>query len=186
MNDEKIINLITNFKEYIDSGGDWEYIQGVNPDMSLSRGTTKVSSFNLYKYIKDNFGLDLNAITVESYMANAVNKTVDQEEEPTGFLSLGLQYSLLCLEDGTSIVFEEEGKSLGRSSKKCDVIISGNGVSRVHCLIKLENGVPSIRDNGSTNGTFINHKRLNDRVYHELQEGDHVMIADKEYEVRGI
>jgi two-component system cell cycle response regulator len=62
---------------------------------------------------------------------------------------------------------------IGRSPD-CQVQIEDDGVSRRHAKVVLEGLVYVLMDNGSTNGTFANSKRV-DR--HDLQNGDKIQIG---------
>jgi diguanylate cyclase (GGDEF)-like protein len=65
--------------------------------------------------------------------------------------------------------------TLGRSST-ADITLEGDGMSRVHCsLTMLPDGTVILRDNGSTNGTFVNGDRVSE---HRLQDGDKIQIAE--------
>ena len=51
--------------------------------------------------------------------------------------------------------------SIGRSATKADYTVTDNSdVSRIHCIIERKNGVSYIRDNASTNGTFVNGQNI--------------------------
>ena len=59
-------------------------------------------------------------------------------------------------------VFEiAEGRTLvvGRSPR-ADIVLHDEGVSRQHCRVRLENGVPYLADLNSKNGTSLNGQRL--------------------------
>lgn len=73
--------------------------------------------------------------------------------------------------------------SIGRS-KQCDFTINDTNVSRTHALLCLENDSWKIKDNGSTNGTFVNEVKVSESV---LQHNDLIRIGTteltyKEYE----
>jgi pSer/pThr/pTyr-binding forkhead associated (FHA) protein len=53
------------------------------------------------------------------------------------------------------------------------------GVSRYHCWILVREGVASVEDLASANGTFVNGKRL--KVRHALQPGDRLRIGSTEF-----
>lgn len=50
-------------------------------------------------------------------------------------------------------------------------------VSRQHAVLWIEDGDLFVRDLGSTNGTFVNDRRLTDDDRRRLQEGDEVRFA---------
>ncbi|MBK8029516.1 MAG: FHA domain-containing protein [Chloroflexi bacterium] len=51
------------------------------------------------------------------------------------------------------------------------------GVSRIHATLQLQNNRVTICDNGSTNGTYLNGKRLKSSASYVLNEGDYVALG---------
>src|ERR1700686_2944196 len=67
--------------------------------------------------------------------------------------------------------------SLGRSPKN-SIVLDSQKVSRRHALINVQNvGEFWLIDLGSSNGTFLNHRRLNQPV--RLNDQDQVVIGDR-------
>ncbi|MFH1130131.1 MAG: FHA domain-containing protein, partial [Pseudomonadota bacterium] len=75
---------------------------------------------------------------------------------------LGKKYNL----GSPSIIF-------GRSSK-CDIQIDQESVSRSHCKVMNTGNSLIIRDLGSTNGTYVNDKSIDEHV---LRDGDLIKIG---------
>lgn len=72
---------------------------------------------------------------------------------------------------------------LGRDSSKCNVIFANDtqGVSKVHCSIKAENGRIILKDLGSTYGIIVNGStRLSANEAMELRMGDRFTIGKSE------
>ncbi len=67
----------------------------------------------------------------------------------------------------------QSGATVGRAG--CDIVIVDPGVSRRHAVIRDDNSGPAIEDVGSTNGTFVNERRVTDVT--ELQPGDSVRFG---------
>ncbi|MCA9599654.1 MAG: DUF4388 domain-containing protein [Myxococcales bacterium] len=69
----------------------------------------------------------------------------------------------------------EEGRQIiiGRSSD-LDMVLVEEMVSRRHAQIEMRNGVITIQDMGSTNGTFVNGEKIQSAM---LREGDRVLIG---------
>lgn len=66
--------------------------------------------------------------------------------------------------------------TIGRSAGNNDIIVNDVNVSRNHLqIIQDDNGNYSLVDLGSTNGTYVNGRRISGEVY--LQPGDQVMIG---------
>ncbi|MCH2202931.1 MAG: FHA domain-containing protein [Fuerstiella sp.] len=68
---------------------------------------------------------------------------------------------------------------VGRS-EDCDVVINGSRkISRKHCCLVQFDDCFLIRDLGSTNGVWVNGKRINQES--EIQDGDCVAIGDVQF-----
>jgi predicted component of type VI protein secretion system len=61
----------------------------------------------------------------------------------------------------------------------CDIQLDYENVSGKHCVLRMNNGVWSIRDLGSTNGTTVNGSRIGSE--HTLMPDDEVGIAGHFY-----
>ena len=59
----------------------------------------------------------------------------------------------------SSFVVTPAGLSIGRSAPS-DIIVGGIGVSRAHCLVELAADQLRVSDLNSTNGTYIDDKRV--------------------------
>ena len=85
------------------------------------------------------------------------------------------------------ITIDEGVHVLGKSSAKAHYVIVGvNTVSNRHCEINKTGERLSVRDMGSTNGTFINGRRLTSNAYTELKTGDCLKVASLELMVREV
>ena len=68
---------------------------------------------------------------------------------------------LLRIATNEKIYMNKPAFSIGRSATKADYTVTDNSdVSRIHCIIERKNGVSYIRDNASTNGTFVNGQNI--------------------------
>lgn len=63
---------------------------------------------------------------------------------------------------------------IGRSDDS-EVVLVDPSVSRVHAVIDVERGRPIVRDEGSTNGTFVNGKRVRAQ---SLRDGDELLFGN--------
>ncbi len=67
-------------------------------------------------------------------------------------------------------------------SEKADYMIEGNtAVSRIHCVISKKNGVNYIRDNNSTNHTYINGAEIKPEEEILLKNGTIIHMGDEEF-----
>ena len=81
------------------------------------------------------------------------------------------------------IVLLQDQYTVGKLNTEADFVIHEPSVSRVHAKIQRNEGKYFVRDLNSTNGTFLNERRLriNERV--QIQPGDTIAFARAEYRV---
>lgn len=77
-------------------------------------------------------------------------------------------------------LMEDGEMKVGRQSGTCRYCLSEPGISRIHAVIRKEGSKVSLRDENSTNGTYVNNKRLKQDAV-ELKYGDVVSFAGVEY-----
>jgi diguanylate cyclase (GGDEF)-like protein len=68
----------------------------------------------------------------------------------------------------------QEGRVVLGRSAEADIPIADLGISRRHCQIDYSGGITVIRDLGSTNGTYVNGSRIQER---QLGDGDKVQLS---------
>lgn len=76
-----------------------------------------------------------------------------------------------------------EGRNLISGSGQGDIIISDPAVSSPHCMILFRSGKLRIKDELSTNGTFINGTEIEET---ELKDGDVIRIGTTEFKLRTV
>jgi pSer/pThr/pTyr-binding forkhead associated (FHA) protein len=84
---------------------------------------------------------------------------------------------LVCSEGHSEIPLDGVVVVVGRDGF-CDVSLSSPRVSRRHCCLAFERNQVLVRDLGSTNGTRINGRRIDQGV---LRLGDELSIAQHRY-----
>lgn len=77
--------------------------------------------------------------------------------------------------DDQTIVLKGPETTMGRQSGN-DVVVPEAGVSRSHAQIVENNMAYYLRDLSSTNGTFLNSKKISDED-HELKDGDKIRLG---------
>lgn len=89
---------------------------------------------------------------------------------------------LRVTEDGRTqaLTLRHERTVIGRQTD-CDVRVPTPGVSRHHCEIMIEDEGVSIRDLGSSNGTWVNRERVERR---RLRAGDLVSLGKHVFVIR--
>lgn len=79
--------------------------------------------------------------------------------------------------EGVSLELSSEGEyAVGRDAT-CDLPITDATVSRRHATLLVRGGGAVIRDEGSTNGTYLNGVRLEPNTEHPLQTGDNLQLG---------
>ncbi|MFM8313056.1 MAG: diguanylate cyclase [Deltaproteobacteria bacterium] len=80
---------------------------------------------------------------------------------------------------GSGQVFNLRNKTykIGRD-RDCDIWVDDPHISRVHAVITDENNETIIKDNLSTNGVFINGKKVTEQI---LKNGDRLLIGTRLY-----
>ena len=75
---------------------------------------------------------------------------------------------------------------IGKSSERVQGVITGNNaISRAHCKIVRKNGNYYVVDMGSSNGTYVNGKRIEPNIPEPILDKSQLRIANAESIVRG-
>lgn len=74
---------------------------------------------------------------------------------------------------GSRYLLDEDKVTVGRDSH-ADILLDDSTVSRAHAVFLRSNGVFTVVDSGSLNGTYVNRQRV-DRA--QLKNGDEIMIG---------
>ncbi|MCC6143101.1 MAG: FHA domain-containing protein [Candidatus Hydrogenedentes bacterium] len=86
-------------------------------------------------------------------------------DEPPGYL-IALNPSL----NHREFVLRHSTTRIGREGEQCNIVVAGKTISRVHCeIVRTVSGF-TLRDCKSTNGVFVNGKRIS--ADHTLHEGE--------------
>lgn len=75
------------------------------------------------------------------------------------------------------IVYQIDRPQLSIGRQNADILINDNTVSRIHAIITTENGSYFLQDNNSTNGTFVNGRRVSQSP---LKPGDLIRLGNIE------
>jgi hypothetical protein len=75
-----------------------------------------------------------------------------------------------------------EGSTRIGRAPECELVLDSREVSRVHARIEAWEGVFRLVDEGSSNGTYVNGRRVRKR---ELRVGDVVRFGDREFRFSG-
>lgn len=88
-------------------------------------------------------------------------------------------------EQSEELIYLIEGETrIGRQTTSCDYCINEPSISRVHAILEKIGSTLLVRDAGSTNGTYVNEKRLEENHPVEAVPGDLISFAGIQYECR--
>lgn len=114
-------------------------------------------------------------------------ETSGRSESPIPKLREGVEISqrlrfVLRSKHGT---FElSEGESLVGRSRSCQVVVKDPSVSRSHALLTLREGALTVKDLSSSNGTYINGKRVQGQT--DLAAGDRLTLGETHLDLEGV
>ena len=86
--------------------------------------------------------------------------------------------------EGPDIVLGHFPFILGKMGGRVDEVIDDPGVSRIHAMIKEQEGRYYLSDLNSLNGTCINGKKLEVNSTAEISDGDRISLADTSFTFR--
>ena len=123
--------------------------------------------FDFYEWLKGvlrvETNLPLNPFTYVSMFGRGEESIIDEGDySPTAIMDdteEGDSYYEVTVGSVRAKLEEGQILLLGRS-KRCDVVLSGRGISNNHFSLQYSNGRLLIKDNNSTNGTFVDRQRI--------------------------
>ncbi|MGL4655770.1 MAG: FHA domain-containing protein [Sarcina sp.] len=137
------------------------------------KGKGIFSIFSRNKNKKNNIDNDMERV-IQAEQRQAVNLVVEREE----------QYVLSSLSTSKplNLIINKREFLIGSKAGLVDGLVNINNlVSRRHCIVKKGVNGYYIVDNGSSNGTFINGRRLEANISNKLADGDIVKVANVEF-----
>lgn len=107
-------------------------------------------------------------------------------EEPTMLISSGGMTYLRRIgrkgESAEEFVLDDSPLSIG-SGAQADILIKDKGISRFHARISREGEMIFIKDMNSTNGTWVNDRRLTVYELCPVRNGDVIRLAESRFEL---
>jgi hypothetical protein len=92
----------------------------------------------------------------------------------------GPSETIMIGRDGRSFGLGAGEHRIGRADD-ADIVVAGRATSRQHATITIESGVATVRDTGSTVGTWVNGQQVSEAV---LRDGDVVRFGEEEFVFR--
>lgn len=126
---------------------------------------------------------------VEQEETEKAEETAEQEEAPAETSAAPANTAgpkanpyLIRVNTDERIMITKQTFKLGKASMGVDYTVKGNGaVSRVHAIITCKDGVYSVKDNKSTNHTFVNGKLLEEGESADLSNDSKIVLGDEEF-----
>lgn len=112
----------------------------------------------------------------------------ESTQEPWSLAGIGSRKSpqLIRKSTGESKKITKNEFKIGRSEQRADFCIKGNsGVSNVHAIVMLKGNKYYLKDNHSTNGTYVDDIKITDSSTQiPLQDGSIIRVYNEELEFR--
>ena len=89
---------------------------------------------------------------------------------------------LVKTKTGEKVTITKKEFKIGKERNRVDYCISNNSVSRHHATIDYINGEYYLRDNNSTNLTYVNGEVISATQRVKLKNGDRIRFSDEEYQ----
>ena len=99
-----------------------------------------------------------------------------REDEAVGPLVASLHLVEDAPGNATDIVLDGDNLAIGRDHEVAQIVFGDDSVARLHARIRQRNGRYYLYDEGSANGTFLNHNRLG-LSPRQLQDGDEIRLG---------
>jgi hypothetical protein len=113
-----------------------------------------------------------------------LSKTVEQPAAPSVNvvnIAKAMPY-LVRVNTDERIMLRKEVFKIGKAGLGVDYTVSGNGaISRLHAVITRKDDVSYIKDNKSTNHTYVNDKMVDDGEEVILTHDSHIRLGDEEF-----
>ena len=124
--------------------------------------------------------------TAEAQTAENPTEEIEKKEETTKQNTLlnapkAMPY-LIRVNTEERIMLNKPVFKIGKASRGVDYTVSGNGaISRQHAIITQKDGVCYIKDNKSTNHTYVNDRIVDEGVEEILTHDSSIRLGDEEF-----
>ena len=109
----------------------------------------------------------------------SATKTAERARRPTPFAAPNV--FILAVIDGTdtSVAYRvvQHDSVIGRGDE-ANFSIDDREISKQHCLLRVDGSVCTLTDKGSTNGSWVNGRRLRAGVAHRVRHLDEIRIGE--------
>lgn len=147
----------------------------------LSGGT----SINIVPNIGTSVSIDKDNNEGEGTTVLGAIRNIDDEEEGTMALGVANYQApkpfILALARNEKIIISKDAFKIGRDPNQTDYTTDNKVVGRVHALLLTEKGEYFFEDQHSTNGSFVNDKRLSKGEKVKIKHDDRIKLANEEF-----
>ena len=88
------------------------------------------------------------------------------------------RFPTLTCEDGRQVIIRHFPFVMGKMESRVDEVIQGEGISRIHAMLKEQDNRYYISDLNSLNGTAVSGRALEANETAEIKDGDIISLAD--------
>lgn len=161
-----------------------EWVKNILGNANIKKGTGKkveAKDVTRISYLPDDADADVR--TVSQSDALKQSDTAIQPEMETALLSE--ESSALCLRpmegEYPYIVPQKESMFIGRQEASCNYVLACRDISRIHASVVLKDEMILVTDLNSSNGTYVNEKRLMVQESVAVKRGDEVCFGSVRY-----
>ena len=183
MNSELSIQLseASDLSEIIQSTDEKVFIQ----EQEMSSIQDNASSVNKTNSNNKIQSIRTGVLDVDSDYQGFEQRTLSPlESQPTGVLLETFKSNPLLVNKTNKAEKFELNKYkviIGREEESVDIYLRESSVSKIHATIMEKNGEYYLSDQNSSNGTYLNNKRLNKMEEYVLKSGDLIRFSNQEY-----
>ncbi len=110
-----------------------------------------------------------------------------EESEATVLLAAmkpSIEPELVCEQTGESVLLTKFPFYIGSSKAYADCVLTGEGISRIHCCISKKGDNYYLSDLNSTNGTYLNKQEVNPGKDALLSANDEIRVGGFDFYVK--
>lgn len=155
--------------------------------VKLIDGEERLSTPKIQQFKSDlsNGILSLQELYQTAKGGSITSSTLNRQNRPENMQTEG-RMKIIALNAPVRVILNVDKREyvIGKNSSAVDGVITFNRmISRIHCKVVNDNGMYSIEDLKSANGTYVNQVRLQPNRPHPIKNGDIVRLANSDFQI---
>lgn len=155
--------------------------------VKLIAGEERLSTPKIQQFKSDlsNGILSLQELYQTAKGGSITSSALNRQNRPENMQTEG-RMKIIALNAPDRVILNVDKREyvIGKNSSAVDGVITFNRmISRIHCKVVNDNGMYSIEDLNSANGTYVNQVRLQPNRPHPIKNGDIVRLANSDFQI---